>query len=129
MHLFAAQSDGGLYSFSIQPESLVLENPRRVMLGSRAMKLYSLASADDYDSEKRVVFVASDQPTIIHSRNDRLFYSSVNQSEVWHVCVFPADVALASNEDGSTYLLIPRYARRFVLENANIPQTLYLPPQ
>jgi hypothetical protein len=96
VYLFAAQGDGNLTSFSIvggNKGSITLKDRKRVRLGSKSIQLYALSSPVS-------VFVASDQPTIIHPKSGKILYSSVFLPEVRHMCVFK------QRGDGGTVLAI-----------------------
>lgn len=98
LYVFAAQGDGNVTTLSVNA-SLELHIIKRVLLGSKSIHLYAYPSPEpcfknimDSDGNLKAkglspgVFVASDRPTIIHPRNGKLLYSSVNLAEVKHMC-------------------------------------------
>ncbi|KAI8386817.1 mono-functional DNA-alkylating methyl methanesulfonate N-term-domain-containing protein [Blakeslea trispora] len=97
-YLLVALGDGQFYNFKLDAREGRLFDKKRSFLGKLPIQLARFTS-----NGTTHVFAASDKPSVIHSRNKKLIYSSVNLKEVRYVSSFnslsfPDAVALATKD-------------------------------
>ncbi|CAO3669571.1 unnamed protein product [Rhizopus stolonifer] len=97
-YLLVALGDGQFYNFKLDSQTGQLSGKKRTFLGKLPIHLttFSLNGVTH-------VFAASDKPSVIHSRNQKLVYSNVNLKEVrcatsFGCRAFPDAVALITRE-------------------------------
>ncbi|KAI9484077.1 MAG: mono-functional DNA-alkylating methyl methanesulfonate N-term-domain-containing protein [Benjaminiella poitrasii] len=93
-YLLVALGDGQFYNFKLDTEQGTLSDKKRSFLGKLPIQLSTFTS-----NGTTHVFAASDKPSVIHSRNNKLIYSNVNLREVrcatsFNSLFFPDAVAL-----------------------------------
>ncbi|KAI8327522.1 CPSF A subunit region-domain-containing protein, partial [Chlamydoabsidia padenii] len=96
-YLLVGLADGQTYNFRLGGSGRLWDK-KRSFLGKLPIVLGTFSS-----NGMTHVFAASDKPTVIHSRNQKLVYSNVNLKEVRHVTsfnnpFFPDAVALTTRE-------------------------------
>ncbi|KAG1406486.1 hypothetical protein G6F58_009813 [Rhizopus delemar] len=98
VYLLVALGDGQFYNFKLDSISGQLSDKKRTFLGKLPIHLsnFSLNGVTH-------VFAASDKPSVVHSRNQKLVYSNVNLKEVrcatsFGCHAFPDAVALITKE-------------------------------
>lgn len=96
-YLLVALGDGQVYNFKLNSEGKLLDDKKRSFFGKKPIHLSKFTT-----NGTTHVFVASDKPSVIHSRNKKLVYSSVNLKEVrcgtsFNSVSFPDAVALITN--------------------------------
>ncbi|XP_063367200.1 DNA damage-binding protein 1 [Cydia amplana] len=96
-YLLCALGDGSMFYFTVDPETGVLTNRKRVTLGTQPTVLRSFRSLSTTN-----IFACSDRPTVIFSSNHKLVFSNVNLKEVTHMCslnaaAYPDSLALATD--------------------------------
>jgi DNA damage-binding protein 1 len=72
-YLLVALGDGQFYNFKLVEQQTVLIDKKRSFLGKLPIHLSTFTS-----NGTTHVFAASDKPSVIHSRNQKLVYSNVN---------------------------------------------------
>ncbi|CAO3588837.1 unnamed protein product [Absidia cylindrospora] len=98
-YLLVGLGDGQVYNFRLDGTGgYGLWDKKRSFLGKLPIVLGTFSSND-----MTHVFAASDKPSVIHSRNQKLVYSNVNLKEVRHVtsfnsASFPDAVALTTRD-------------------------------
>ncbi|KAL9642809.1 hypothetical protein ABK040_009884 [Willaertia magna] len=83
-YLLCGLGDGNLFSFKMDRNMGILTDKKRVSIGTKPVMLRPFLSKDNQLN----VFAASDKPTVIYSRNQKLVYSNVNLGEVSDMCSF-----------------------------------------
>ncbi|XP_053576428.1 DNA damage-binding protein 1 [Bombina bombina] len=96
-YLLCALGDGALFYFSLNTETGVLSDRKKVTLGTQPTVLRTFRSLSTTN-----VFACSDRPTVIYSSNHKLVFSNVNLKEVNYMCPlnsegYPDSLALANN--------------------------------
>ncbi|XP_044745823.1 DNA damage-binding protein 1 [Coccinella septempunctata] len=96
-YLLCALGDGSMYYFIMDKESGVLNEKKKVTLGTQPTVLKTFRSLSTVN-----VFACSDRPTVIYSSNHKLVFSNVNVKEVNHMCslnseAYPDSLALATD--------------------------------
>ncbi|XP_075983007.1 DNA damage-binding protein pic [Anticarsia gemmatalis] len=96
-YLLCALGDGSMFYFTVDPETGVLSNKKKVTLGTQPTVLRSFRSLSTTN-----IFACSDRPTVIFSSNHKLVFSNVNLKEVTHMCslnaqAYPDSLALATD--------------------------------
>lgn len=96
-YLLCALGDGSMYYFSLNKESGLLTDKKKVTLGTQPTVLRTFKSLSTTN-----VFACSDRPTVIYSSNHKLVFSNVNMREVNHMCslnaeAYPDSLALATD--------------------------------
>ncbi|KAL8617543.1 DNA damage-binding protein 1 [Nucella lapillus] len=96
-YLLVALGDGSLFYFSLDHNTGVLSNKKKVTLGTQPTVLRPFRSMSTTN-----VFACSDRPTVIYSSNHKLVFSNVNLREVNHMCPlnsegYPDSLALAND--------------------------------
>ncbi|KAI7903552.1 mono-functional DNA-alkylating methyl methanesulfonate N-term-domain-containing protein [Cokeromyces recurvatus] len=97
-YLLVALGDGQFYNFKLDTEQGILFDKKRTFLGKLPISLSTFTS-----NGTTHVFAASDKPSVIHSRNNKLVYSNVNLKEVrcatsFNSLSFPDAVALTTQD-------------------------------
>ncbi|KAI9249998.1 mono-functional DNA-alkylating methyl methanesulfonate N-term-domain-containing protein [Sporodiniella umbellata] len=97
-YLLVASGDGQFYNFKLDCITGQLSGKKRTFLGKLSTHLTTF-----YLNGVNHVFAASDKPSVIHSRNQKLIYSSVNLKEVrwatpFNCDTFPGAIALITRE-------------------------------
>ncbi|KAL0082831.1 mono-functional DNA-alkylating methyl methanesulfonate N-term-domain-containing protein [Phycomyces blakesleeanus] len=97
-YLLVALGDGQFYNFKLDSRQGKLWDKKRTFLGKQPISLGSFTS-----NGTTHVFAASDKPSVIHSRNQKLLYSNVNLKEVrcvtsFNSVSFPDAIALTTKE-------------------------------
>ncbi|KAI8096333.1 mono-functional DNA-alkylating methyl methanesulfonate N-term-domain-containing protein [Halteromyces radiatus] len=97
-YLLVALGDGQVYNFRLDNQHGRLWDKKRSFLGKLPIVLGSFTS-----NGTTHVFAASDKPSVIHSRNQKLVYSNVNLKDVRSVTSFsspsfPDAVALTTRD-------------------------------
>ncbi|XP_034833854.1 DNA damage-binding protein 1 [Maniola hyperantus] len=95
-YLLCALGDGSMFYFTVDQETGVLSNKKKVTLGTQPTVLRSFRSLSTTN-----IFACSDRPTVIFSSNHKLVFSNVNLKEVTHMCslnaqAYPDSLALAT---------------------------------
>lgn len=95
-YLLCALGDGAMYYFTLNKDSGVLLDQKKVTLGTQPIILRTFRSLSTNN-----VFACSDRPTVIYSSNHKLVFSNVNLKEVNHMCslnaeAYPDSLALAT---------------------------------
>lgn len=85
-YLLCALGDGSMYYFSLQKDSGLLSDKKKVTLGTQPTVLRTFRSLSTTN-----VFACSDRPTVIYSSNHKLVFSNVNLKEVNHMCSLNAE--------------------------------------
>lgn len=85
-HLLVALGDGTLHYYQIDPNSGVLSNGKKVVLGTKPIVLRQFMSGNATH-----VFACSNHPTIIHWSNHKMLFSNVNLKEVNYICTLNSD--------------------------------------
>ncbi|XP_037294045.1 DNA damage-binding protein 1 isoform X2 [Manduca sexta] len=96
-YLLCALGDGSMFYFTLDQETGVLTNKKKVTLGTQPTVLRSFRSLSTTN-----IFACSDRPTVIFSSNHKLVFSNVNLKEVTHMCslnaqAYPDSLALATD--------------------------------
>ncbi|XP_064073907.1 DNA damage-binding protein 1 [Vanessa tameamea] len=96
-YLLCALGDGSMFYFTVDQETGVLSNKKKVTLGTQPTVLRSFRSLSTTN-----IFACSDRPTVIFSSNHKLVFSNVNLKEVTHMCslnaqAYPDSLALATD--------------------------------
>ncbi|KAM4617194.1 DNA damage-binding protein 1 [Discoglossus pictus] len=96
-YLLCALGDGALFYFSLNTETGLLSDRKKVTLGTQPTVLRTFRSLSTTN-----VFACSDRPTVIYSSNHKLVFSNVNLKEVNYMCPlnsegYPDSLALANN--------------------------------
>ncbi|XP_049877553.1 DNA damage-binding protein 1 [Pectinophora gossypiella] len=96
-YLLCALGDGSMFYFTLDRETGVLSNRKKVTLGTQPTVLRSFRSLSTTN-----IFACSDRPTVIFSSNHKLVFSNVNLKEVTHMCslnaaAYPDSLALATD--------------------------------
>ncbi|EFC49032.1 damage-specific DNA binding protein 1 [Naegleria gruberi] len=96
-YLMCGLGDGHLFTFKMDRGMGILTDKKRIVAGSKPIMLRPFISKD----RQLNVFAASERPTIIYSRNQKLVYSNVNLGEVNDMCSFnhesfPFHIAIAN---------------------------------
>ncbi|CAH0728160.1 unnamed protein product, partial [Brenthis ino] len=96
-YLLCALGDGSMFYFTVDQETGVLTNKKKVTLGTQPTVLRSFRSLSTTN-----IFACSDRPTVIFSSNHKLVFSNVNLKEVTHMCslnalAYPDSLALATD--------------------------------
>ncbi|XP_041969289.1 DNA damage-binding protein 1 [Aricia agestis] len=96
-YLLCALGDGSMFYFTVDQETGVLSNRKRVTLGTQPTVLRSFRTLSTTN-----IFACSDRPTVIFSSNHKLVFSNVNLKEVTHMCslnaqAYPDSLALATD--------------------------------
>lgn len=96
-YLLCALGDGSMYYFSLNKQSGLLSDKKKVTLGTQPTVLRTFRSLSTTN-----VFACSDRPTVIYSSNHKLVFSNVNLKEVNHMCslnaeAYPDSLALATD--------------------------------
>ncbi|KAI7870661.1 mono-functional DNA-alkylating methyl methanesulfonate N-term-domain-containing protein [Spinellus fusiger] len=97
-YLLVALGDGQFYNFKLDGRQGKLWDKKRTFLGKQPISLSSFTS-----NGTTHVFAASDKPSVIHSRNQKLLYSNVNLKEIrcvtsFNSISFPDAVALTTKD-------------------------------
>ncbi|KAI9321688.1 mono-functional DNA-alkylating methyl methanesulfonate N-term-domain-containing protein [Dichotomocladium elegans] len=97
-YLLVALGDGQFYNFKLDSKQGRLWDKKRTFLGKMPIALGTFSSNDTTH-----VFAASDKPSVIHSRNQKLIYSNVNLKDVqcvtsFNSLSFPDAVALTTKD-------------------------------
>ncbi|ORX47787.1 hypothetical protein DM01DRAFT_256916 [Hesseltinella vesiculosa] len=82
-YLLVALGDGQVYNFKLDPRQGRLWDSKRSFLGKLPVSLGTFTS-----NGATHVFAASDKPSVIHSRNQKLVYSNVNVKDVRSITSF-----------------------------------------
>ncbi|CAH2218357.1 jg25464, partial [Pararge aegeria aegeria] len=95
-YLLCALGDGSMFYFTVDQETGILSNKKKVTLGTQPTVLRSFRSLSTTN-----IFACSDRPTVIFSSNHKLVFSNVNLKEVTHMCslnaqAYPDSLALAT---------------------------------
>ncbi|XP_025085056.1 DNA damage-binding protein 1-like [Pomacea canaliculata] len=80
-YLLVALGDGSLFYFSLNPDTGMLSEKKKVTLGTQPTVLRPFRSLSTTN-----VFACSDRPTVVYSSNHKLVFSNVNLREVNHMC-------------------------------------------
>ncbi|XP_072277634.1 DNA damage-binding protein 1 [Pyxicephalus adspersus] len=80
-YLLCALGDGALFYFSLNTETGLLSDRKKVTLGTQPTVLRTFRSLSTTN-----VFACSDRPTVIYSSNHKLVFSNVNLKEVNYMC-------------------------------------------
>lgn len=96
-YLLCALGDGSMFYFTLNKETGVLSDKKKVTLGTQPTVLRTFRSLSTTN-----VFACSDRPTVIYSSNHKLVFSNVNMKEVNHMCslnaeAYPDSLALATD--------------------------------
>ncbi|XP_075223029.1 DNA damage-binding protein pic [Lycorma delicatula] len=96
-YLLCALGDGSMFYFSLNKQSGLLMDKKKVTLGTQPTVLKTFKSLSTIN-----VFACSDRPTVIYSSNHKLVFSNVNLKEVNHMCSlnaesYPDSLALAAD--------------------------------
>ncbi|KAG8438196.1 hypothetical protein GDO86_008764 [Hymenochirus boettgeri] len=96
-YLLCALGDGALFYFSLNTDTGLLIDRKKVTLGTQPTVLRTFRSLSTTN-----VFACSDRPTVIYSSNHKLVFSNVNLKEVNYMCPlnsegYPDSLALANN--------------------------------
>ncbi|CAH1637547.1 unnamed protein product [Spodoptera littoralis] len=96
-YLLCALGDGSMFYFTVDQDTGVLTNKKKVTLGTQPTVLRSFRSLSTTN-----IFACSDRPTVIFSSNHKLVFSNVNLKEVTHMCslnaqAYPDSLALATD--------------------------------
>ncbi|KAL4642168.1 DNA damage-binding protein 1 [Arapaima gigas] len=96
-YLLCALGDGALFYFSLDLQTGILSERKKVTLGTQPTVLRTFRSLSTSN-----VFACSDRPTVIYSSNHKLVFSNVNLKEVNYMCPlnsegYPDSLALANN--------------------------------
>ncbi|KAK6638735.1 DNA damage-binding protein 1 [Polyplax serrata] len=96
-YLLCALGDGSMFYFSLNKQSGILCDKKKVTLGTQPTVLRTFRSLSTTN-----VFACSDRPTVIYSSNHKLVFSNVNLKEVNHMCslnseAYPDSLALATD--------------------------------
>ncbi|KAF7990593.1 hypothetical protein HCN44_000398 [Aphidius gifuensis] len=96
-YLLCALGDGSMYYFTLQKDNGLLNDKKKVTLGTQPTVLRTFRSLSTTN-----VFACSDRPTVIYSSNHKLVFSNVNLKEVNHMCSlnaesYPDSLALATD--------------------------------
>lgn len=96
-YLLCALGDGSMYYFTLQKDTGLLSDKKKVTLGTQPTVLRTFRSLSTTN-----VFACSDRPTVIYSSNHKLVFSNVNLKEVNHMCSlnaesYPDSLALATD--------------------------------
>ncbi|XP_049788661.1 DNA damage-binding protein 1 [Schistocerca nitens] len=96
-YLLVALGDGSMYYFSLNKQTGLLTDKKKVTLGTQPTVLRTFRSLSTTN-----VFACSDRPTVIYSSNHKLVFSNVNLKEVNHMCslnaeAYPDSLALATD--------------------------------
>ena len=111
--------DGALFYYRINEDGGVsLGDTKRVQLGNQPTTLTRFKTTNGSSS----VFACSDRPAVIHSSNQKIFFSNVNLKHVNHMCQLDStgyenSLALVSN----TTLLIGTIDEIQKLHTTTIP--------
>ncbi|ORY94945.1 mono-functional DNA-alkylating methyl methanesulfonate N-term-domain-containing protein [Syncephalastrum racemosum] len=97
-YLLVALGDGQFYNFRLDARQGTLSDKKRSFLGKMPIALGKFTS-----NGTTHVFAASDKPSVIHSRNQKLIYSNVNLKDIRCVSSFnsrsfPDAVALTTKD-------------------------------
>ncbi|KAG0183044.1 DNA damage-binding protein 1a [Apophysomyces sp. BC1034] len=97
-YLLVALGDGQFYNFKLDSRQGRLWDEKRSFLGKLPISLGTFTS-----NGTTHVFAASDKPSVIHSRNQKLIYSNVNLKEVrcvtsFNSLSFPDAIALTTKD-------------------------------
>ncbi|CAG0908094.1 unnamed protein product [Cyprideis torosa] len=97
-YLLVGLGDGTLLYYVMDTSSGALSGKKRVTLGTRPLSLKIFRNRGDQAS----VFVCSDRPSVIHSVNKKLVFSSVNIKEVSYMCplhteAYPNSLSMATS--------------------------------
>lgn len=85
-YLLCALGDGSMFYFSLNKETGILSDKKKVTLGTQPTVLRTFRSLSTTN-----VFACSDRPTVIYSSNHKLVFSNVNMREVNHMCSLNAE--------------------------------------
>ncbi|KAI8425415.1 hypothetical protein MSG28_007162, partial [Choristoneura fumiferana] len=85
-YLLCALGDGSMFYFTVDPETGVLTNRKKVTLGTQPTVLRSFRSLSTTN-----IFACSDRPTVIFSSNHKLVFSNVNLKETFGVITMRVD--------------------------------------
>ncbi|XP_069681912.1 DNA damage-binding protein 1 isoform X1 [Periplaneta americana] len=96
-YLLCALGDGSMFYFSLNKQTGLLSDKKKVTLGTQPTVLRTFRSLSTTN-----VFACSDRPTVIYSSNHKLVFSNVNLKEVNHMCslnaeAYPDSLALATD--------------------------------
>lgn len=96
-YLLCALGDGSMFYFSLNKQTGLLSDKKKVTLGTQPTVLRTFKSLSTTN-----VFACSDRPTVIYSSNHKLVFSNVNLKEVNHMCSlnaesYPDSLALATD--------------------------------
>lgn len=97
-YLLCGLGDGQIFHFTIDIETGMLQNLKKITLGTQPIILNTFKSNHSIN-----VFASSDRPTVIYSSNKKLLFSNVNLKEVSNMTplnsqAFPDSLAIASKE-------------------------------
>lgn len=98
-YLLCALGDGTVFYYTINPDSGILSNCKKVTLGTYETVLKPFKSQSTTS-----IFACSDRPTVIYSSNNKLVFSNVNLKEVNYMCsldtnCYSDSLALVSDTD------------------------------
>lgn len=82
-YLFIAIGDGSLLYYTLDENSGLLSEKKKVILGTQPTHLKKFISNSSTN-----IFACSDRPTVIYSSNNKLVFSNVNLKEVTSMCSF-----------------------------------------
>lgn len=72
-YIFVASGDGQLFSFRFDETTHQLLDRRKTALGTQPIVLKTFQTGGATN-----IFAASDRPTVVYSKNQKLLYSNVN---------------------------------------------------
>jgi DNA damage-binding protein 1 len=72
-YLFVASGDGQLFSFKFDQHTSSLVERKKIALGTQPIVLQTFKTGTTTN-----IFAASDRPTVVYSKNQKLLYSNVN---------------------------------------------------
>lgn len=72
-YLFVASGDGQLFSFKFDEKTAHLSDRKKISLGTQPIILKTFKTGGTTN-----IFAASDRPTVVYSKNQKLLYSNVN---------------------------------------------------
>ncbi|KAH8557053.1 CPSF A subunit region-domain-containing protein [Umbelopsis sp. PMI_123] len=101
-YLFVASGDGQLFSFKFDHHTSQLAERKKIALGTQPIVLQTFNTGNTTN-----IFAASDRPTVVYSKNQKLLYSNVNLKEVNYMVSFNSESfpnSVVLNTDESTII-------------------------
>ncbi|KAJ5690806.1 hypothetical protein N7462_005198 [Penicillium macrosclerotiorum] len=98
--LFVSMADGSVTTFSLNPETYVLADMMKLILGSEQPTFKKLPRGDGLYN----VFATCENPSLIYGSEGRIIYSAVNSEGASRIChlnaeAYPESIAVATSRE------------------------------